>query len=203
MAKANNKKLNSNTKKSTKTVTKKAIKKSNEKKITIVKKILVFLGVILLFFAILYLMHFFFVKNSNLNINMSTDKKFDYINLADEKKQITTQKYVSDLGYSMRYDINEFKVLKYKTKDIFKYKKDDKTAIILEVVNSFDDSCVPSSANTIYNNCYIKIDSFTEEYYMSSGNKIYKMIIKNPGNNKYDDVSRSEINYMMQNFVIG
>ena len=51
---------------------------------------------------------------------MSTDKQLEYLELEGQREMIMTQNYVSDLSYTMRYDIEKFKV--FKTKEISNFK---------------------------------------------------------------------------------
>ena len=110
-------------------------KKNSKKKVTknaTIMKTLVVLGVIVLCFAIVYLMDYFFVLKNDIKINMSTDKQMVNLKVGNKQEVITTQKYVSDLDYSMRYDIDYFRVFKYKSQDIFKYLDAEKILVVVE-----------------------------------------------------------------------
>jgi len=177
------------------------VKNSNLNQNSIVMKFLVFLGVVVLFVALLYLMNYFFVEKSYIKINMSTDKEFVYLTIDNDKKLITTQKYVSDLNYSMRYDIDNFEVFKYKKQDIYKYLDEDKVMILVEK-SSLPNSCNSSALDSEYNNCYIEIDDYSEEYYISNQGQIYKITIKSPNTKEYDSEIKARIDYMLNSFEI-
>ena len=180
---------------------KKVEENKNIKKNTMIMKVLVFLGVLIFSFIIVYLMYHFFVEKNNIKINISTDKKMEYININGKEELIVTQKYVSDLAYNMRYDINDFKVFKYKEQDIFKNLNDERILVVVE--KSYRPSnCSESTIDTEYNNCYVKVDDYTEEYYISTSKIVYKVTIKTPGINEYDIKTKMSINFMLNNFKI-
>ncbi len=174
-------------------------KKENITRNTIIMKILIFLGVVILCGIIIYLMNYFFVQKSYIKINMSTDKKLEYIMLNGKEELITTQKYVSDLSYSMRYDVDNFKVFKYKSQDIYKYLTDEKILIIVEET-MLPTTCSAGSLEMGYNNCYVKIDNYTEEHFVSSNGKTYRLTVKTPNNTLLDKNIEDRINYMLNSF---
>lgn len=178
-------------------------KKTNKKveKNNFIMKLLVFLGVIVLLCASIYLMNYFFVEKSYLKTNMSTDKKIEYITLEGQNELINTQKYVSDLNYSMRYDIDNFKVFKYKKQDIFKFLHNDAVLVVVEK-SSLPNSCTASRIETGYNSCYVKKDDYTEEYYISTNGYTYKITIKSPNTSEYGEGVRTRISYMINSFII-
>lgn len=168
------------------------------KKNTIVMKTLVVLGVIILSIAIVYLMNYFFVEKNHIKINMSTDRKMEYIKIEGEDELITTQKYVSDLDYSMRYDTSAFKVFKYRKQDIFKYLDSEKVLVVVEK------STLPSTCNNVnnseYSSCVITVDNYTEERYISTNGTVYKLTIKTPNSSDYEEGVKSRIDYMLNTF---
>ena len=166
-----------------------------------VMKILVFLGVAIFCFILIYLMYHFFVEKSDIQINMSTDKQMEYITIEGNEELIMTQKFVSDLAYSMRYDVNEFKVFKYKEQDIYKNLNDERILVVVEK-SMLPSNCVKVTSQNEYNNCYIKIDNYTEYYYVSSQEKVYKLTIKTPGNKEYEEGIKIRINQMLKSFAI-
>jgi len=161
--------------------------------------VLVVLGVVILGFIIVYLMNYFFVEKSYIKINMSTDKKLEYIKIDDKKELVTSQKYVSDLNYSMRYDIDNFTVFKYKEQDFFKLKDDEKVLIIIEK-SGLPNSCKAGSLEMTYNNCYVKVDNYTEEHYISTNGKTYKITVKSSNNENYTQNLKTRIDYMLNSF---
>lgn len=188
--------------------TKNNVKKSNisspvkeNKNNTIQMKILVFLGVAILFVAIVYLMNYFFVEKSYIKINISTDKKLEYIEIEGERELISTQKYVSDLNYSMRYDIDNFEVFKYKTQDIYKFINNERVLVVVEE-SLLPNSCSAGSLDMIYNNCYVKVDDYTEEHYISTNGKTYRITVKSPNTSEYESGVKTRINYMLSSFEI-
>lgn len=187
-----------NVPKKTNASNKKVTKKVEPSKNNIIMKILVFLGVVILCGVIIYLMNYFFVEKSYIKINISTDKKLNYITLAGKEQLITTQKYVSDLEYSMRYDVDNFTVFKYKNQDIYKLLNDEKNLIVIEK-SLLPDSCTSGVLDMEYNNCYVKVDSYTEEHYISTNGKTYKITVKNSNNLKTSDI-KERMNYMLNSF---
>ena len=175
-------------------------KENNEIEKTFGMKVLTFLGVVVSLATCLYLMNYFFVKKSYIKINISTDKRVDNIKISDETTSIITQKYVSDLGYNMRYDISTFKVFKYKSQDMFKYLDAEKILIIVEK------GIIPSNCSTpgdeIYNSCMIIKDDFTKEYYITENGKTFKITVKTPGANDYKEEIKARINYILNSFEI-
>ncbi len=173
--------------------------KSNENiEKTFGMKILVFLGVIISLGICLYLMNYFFVEKSYLKINISTDKRVDYIKVNGKEESILTQKYVSDLNYSMRYDIDKFKVYKYKKQDIFKYLNAEKILVIVEK-STLPKNCV-NKGTELYNSCVVTVDDFSKEYYISKNNETYKLTVKTPGPSDYKDEIKERINFMLSTF---
>ena len=164
-------------------------------------KILVFLGVVTLGFIVVYLMYYFFVKGSDIKVNMSTDKGIEFIMVEGKEELIVTQKYVSDLQYSMRYDIAKFRVFKYKEQDYYKNLDDERVLVIVEKTNA-PSNCSTSTSDTEYINCYIKVDNYTDEHYISNNNKVYKITIKTPGTSEYEEGTNSRIDYMLKTFNI-
>lgn len=179
--------------------TQKEEKKLNKN--TIIMKTLTFLGVVIFGFILIYLMYYFFVMKSDIKINMSTDKKLEYMTIEGNEELIATQKYVSDLNYTMRYDINNFKVFKYKTQDIYKNLNDERVLVVVEKSN-IPANCVTTPAENEYNNCYIKVDDYTEEHYISTSAIVYKITIKTPGTTEYKEGVSTRINYMLDSFNI-
>ncbi len=176
-------------------------KSTNTKKLSkneIIMKVLVVLGVIVLCVAIIYLMNYFFVEKNYIKINMSTDRKMEYINVGQEEVLITTQKYVSDLDYSMRYDTNAFKVFKYRNQDIFKYLDSEKVLVVVEKA-SLPEAC-SNGGSSAYSSCVITVDNYTEERYISTNGEVYKLTIKTPSSSEYKDDIKSRISYMLGTF---
>lgn len=164
-----------------------------------VMKVLVFLGVAMLFVAILYLMNYFFVEKNYIKINMSTDKKAEFIKVNGADMLITTQKYVSDLNYSMRYDINSFSVFKYKKQDIFKFSDAEKILLVVEQ-SEIPNSCSLVTSENEYTNCVVNLDSYTEERYLSTNTRTYKITIKTPNLGTNEEEIKAKINYMLNSF---
>lgn len=177
------------------------LKKGNITRNTIIMKILIFLGVSILCGIIIYLMNYFFVEKSYIKINMSTDKKLEYVMLNGKEELVTTQKYVSDLSYSMRYDVDNFMVFKYKSQDIYKYLTDEKILIIVEET-MLPTTCSSGSLDMEYNNCYVKIDNYTEEHFISTNGRTYRLTVKTPNNTTLDKKLEDKINYMLSSFEI-
>lgn len=172
--------------------------KTRKIKNKVIMNILVFLGVILLSLTIIYLMNYFFVEKNYIKINMSTDKKVEYIKINGKDELMTTQKYVSDLGYKMRYDVNNFKIFKYKTQDIYRFITAEKVLVIIEP-SLIPESC-GTTTNSYYDSCFIKVDSYTKEYYLSENTKSFKITVKTPTINDTDQNIISRIEYMLNSF---
>ncbi len=166
-----------------------------------VMKVLTILGVAMLCTGAVYLMNYFFVKKSDIKINMSMDKKVDYISINGKDELITTQKYISDLGYNMRYDINNFSVFKYKSQDIYKYNDEEKILVVVEK-SSVPKNCKEVKNDTDYNSCEVSVDNYTNENYISYDNKTYKITIKGANVNSFESQIQSRIDYMLNSFEI-
>lgn len=165
------------------------------------QKALIVLGVIVLCLIIIYLMNYFFVQKNDIKINMSTDKKVEYITINNKDELITTQKYVSDLNYTMRYDINNFSMFKYRNQDIFKYKSAEKILVIVEK-STFPKSCSSITTSSDYDNCLVKVDNYTKEYYIKENDKTYKITVKTPNINEFEQNINVRINYMIKSFDV-
>ena len=174
-------------------------KKPKEEK-TFEMKVLIFLGVVISCVICVYLMNYFFVQKSYIKINISTDKRVDTINVSGNDETILTQKYVSDLGYSMRYDISTFKVVKYKKQDMFKYNKAEKILVIVEK-SSIPNNCI-TSGDEVHNSCVIIVDDYTKVYYVKEQGQTYKITVKTPDNSHYNDEIKSRINFMLSTFEV-
>ena len=174
-------------------------KKNNSSKNTIIRKILVVLGVIVFCLCIFYLMNYFFIEHNDIKINMSTDKKVEFINIEGEDTLITTQKYVSDLKYSMRYDINNFRVFKYRDQDFYKYKDAEKVILIVDK-STLPKSCAEEEGDNGYSKCTLEIDDYTEENYISFNGQTYKLTVKNPNTDEYRKKIKARVDYMIKSF---
>ncbi|MBE5806326.1 MAG: hypothetical protein E7313_06470 [Clostridiales bacterium] len=168
---------------------------------SLIMNILVVLGVIVLCVIIVYLMNYFFVEKSHIKINISTDKKLEFIMVGEEDELVTTQKYVSDLNYSMRYITTEFTVFKYKEQDIYKNVNNDSILVVVEP-SDLPSTCPSVELANEYNSCYLTIDNYTDEYYISNNNNIYKLTVKKPNAKDYTSFIKSEISYMINSFEI-
>lgn len=154
------------------------------------KRIILIVSTLLFVILIAFLMYYFFFQKADLQINISTDKKFEFVYFDNEKKQLITQKYISDLGYSMRYDIENFKVFKYQEQDIYKCTTNSDIVIKVEKT-SLPSACSNSSTslNFSYNSCELLNALDNKEYYLYDKNNIYKITLSLP------DELRSQNNY--------
>lgn len=164
-------------------------------------KFLIFIGVVVLFIIIVFTMKYFFVDKSDIGINYSTDKKLEYIALKGEKELISTQRYISSLGYNMRYDVERFKVFKYKNQDIYRFIDNERVLVLVEK-SSLPSDCNAEPLENGYNNCYKYIDETMDEYYISLNNKTYRILIKTPGGKEFQEGVKVRINYMINSFGI-
>ncbi len=171
-----------------------------EKKNNFITNLLIIAGVVVLCTTLIYLMKYFFIDKSYIKINMSTDKKLEYITINNKEELISTQKYVSDLNYTMRYDIDNFKVLKYRGQDIYKYKNAPRILVIVERT-VLPENCMNTS-NSYYDSCIVEVDDYTEEYYISDNNKTYKITVKTPNLNDFEQNINARIDYMLKSFSI-
>ena len=196
------KKTGAKSKNNVKNVTKRVDEKVEDtKKDTFIMKTLVFLGTVFLIATLVYLMYFFFVKHSDIKINMSTDKKVLYMTFNGEEELVTTQKYVSDLDYSMRYDVKKISVFKYKDQDIFKFNDAEKILVVVEHAK-VPSNCTSAPLDNSYNSCTIAKDDYTLEYYISLDNKTFKITVKTPNGAREDETIQKRIDYMLYNFSI-
>ena len=176
-------------------------KEENFTRNTLIMQILVVLGVIIMCVAVVLLMKHFFVDKSYIKINMSTDKKLEYIKVDGNEELITTQKYVSDLDYSMRYDMTKFTVFKYKEQDYYRIINNEKIVVIVEK-STLPNTCPDSSLDMEYNSCYINLDNYTDEYYISTNDKIYKITVKTPSASEYTSAVKTRIEHMINSFKL-
>lgn len=198
--KANSKNIANVKKQNSTEKVKNEITKQNDKKNTIMN-ILILLGVAILCFVTVYLMNYFFVKHNNINTNYSTDKQLSEIQIEGQSEIISTQKYISDLGYNMRYDINNFVVFKHNNKDYYKFKHNDNVIVKVES-SSVPTNCTNQVLETTLNNCYRKLDNYTEEYYITSNSKTFKVTIKSPNSSEYTSSVRTRIEIMLETFKV-
>lgn len=164
-----------------------------------VRKAFIFMGTVFFILALLYLMNYFFIEHNNILVNMSTDKKVEYIKISGKDELITTQKYVSDLDYSMRYDVNNFTVFKYKTQDIFKFINEEKILVIVEK-DAVPGNCSKTTLDNEYNSCVVKVDNYSKEYYISTNKVTYKITVKTPNTGADEENIMQRINYMLNSF---
>ncbi len=166
-----------------------------------VMKALTLFGIIFLFIGLLYLMNYFFIEKNHLKINTSTDKKQEYVLFNGEEELMTTQKYVSDLEYSMRYDINNFSVFKYKEQDIYKFLEAEKILVVVEKA-TVPSNCTKTNLDSDYTNCMISPDDFTDEYFITSGGKSFKITVKTPNTADDEENIYKRIDYMLSSFQV-
>ena len=178
---------------------KKEIPKEVKKNILIMK-FLTFLGIVVFFIALVYLMNYFFVEKSYLQINMSTDKKLEYMTFNGKEELVPTQKYVSDLNYSMRYDVDKVTVFKYKKQDIFKFIDAEKILVVIEH-SDFPSRCNVNDLENDQNNCTVRVNDYTLEYYIQSGQTVFKITIKTPNGAEEDETNQKRIDYMINSFT--
>lgn len=170
------------------------IEKNFENDKSFKKKIILIIGTVFFLIIILCLMYYFFFKKADLQMNISTDKKFEFVYFNNEKTQFITQKYISDLGYSMRYDIENFKVFKYQDQDIYKCTTNSDVVIKVEK-STLPSACSnsPASEKFTYNSCEFLNDLANEEYYLYDQEKIYKITLSLPdelkNQNNYGDIT--------------
>ncbi len=146
-------------------------------------------------------MNYFFVENNNLKVNISTDKKLEYLTIAGKEELISTQKYVSDLDYTMRYDVQNFSVFKYKDQDIYKFGKDERVLFVVEK-SEVPNNCLTSDLNIEYSNCLIDVDDYTSNYYITKNNSTYKITIKSLKISDFPDEANAKVDYMLNSFEI-
>ncbi len=164
-------------------------------------KLIILVGVIILITISVLLMKHFFVDKSNITENYSTDKQLVYIKLEGQDELISTQKYKSTQGYNMRYDIERFKVFKYKDQDIFKFIGNDQVLVVVEK-SDLPSDCNSEPLETGYNNCYKMINDNMEEYYLTSNGKTYRILVKCPNTPEYSEGVKERIKYMLGSFEI-
>jgi hypothetical protein len=166
-----------------------------------VMKALLLVGMVFLGLSLVRVMDYFFVKNSNIGINMSTDKKVEYLALNGKEELVTTKKYVSDLDYTMRYDTDNFRVFKYKKQDIYSFLNNYGVALSVEKAD-VPSNCARATLDNEYASCYVMVDHFTEEYYFSKDKVSYKITIKLSDDEKNKELLKNEVKYMLSSFNI-
>lgn len=167
------------------------------------KKLIIFLGTAIFIVSLISVLYYFFVYRVNLQINISTDKQIEYIERGSEKEQITTQKFISDLNYSMRYDVTKFSVFKYQGQDVYRGLENEDVLVVVEK-SKVPNNCLEgtNSPNTSYNSCNILLDIETEEYYVYNNDYSYKIMIKKPTSLSTDMTYDLRINEMLKSFHI-
>ena len=165
------------------------------------KKVYTCIGVGILLIAAVYVMYFFFVQRSLLNSNYSTDKKIEYIALEGQTEKVTTQKYMSDLGYTMRYDVENFKVFKHGDQDIYSLRDNESVGVIVEKTSK-PNTCHNSVLVLKFSNCFTKKDAKTDEYYIYNSDGAYKITVKTPGGFEYEEGAKKRIRYMLNSFEL-
>lgn len=164
------------------------------------KKFIIFVGTILFMAITVSLFYYFFFYRVNLKINISTEKQIEFLEVDGEKIQLTTQKFISDLKYSMRYDVDKFKVFKYQEQDIYKGVEDEDVLVVVEK-SKVPTSCGENaSLKNSYNNCNILISSDTEEYYIYKDSDVYKITVKLPVGISYQKNYNEKITTMLDSF---
>lgn len=168
------------------------------------KRIIIFLGTIIFIAIAIAVMYYFFYQRVDLQMNISTDKQIEFVYLNGNKEQLTTQKYISDLDYTMRYDINNFKVFKYQSEDIYKSLHEDEVVIKVEKSKA-PSSCSGTSAGLTfaYSNCEVIVNSNMEEYYVYDSDKTYKITVNLPQSLKNTNNYYEIINLMLNSFHMG
>ena len=164
-------------------------------------KIIIAICIIFICVCAIFFIKDLFKENGDTKLNYSTEEKEVTIMLEGQEESITTKKYVSDLGYSMRYDIDRFEVSKNKNQDVYKFIYNDEVIVFVEK-SSLPKNCEKASLKNDYNNCHKYIDETKEEYYIYDGDKVYKVLIKTPGGTEYSEGVKVRINYMINTFKI-
>ena len=58
-------------------------------------------------------------------------------------------------------------------------------------------NCTSTGLDNNYNNCFIRVDEYTEEYYISSNGITYKVMVRTPNTTEYQEGVRVRIQYML------
>lgn len=164
-------------------------------------KLAIIFGVICFCIITVILTKYFFVDKSYITENYSTDRKLVYLTLEGQEELTSTQKYISDLGYTMRYDTERFKVFKYRNKDVYRFINNEEVLVIVEKAELPKD-CYVNSLQNLYNSCVKNIDDTMDEYYFYKNNNVYRILIKVPKTSEYAEGVMVRINYMINNFEI-
>lgn len=166
------------------------------------KKLIIFISTILLVILIAGLIYYFFFKKLDLRNNISTDKQFETIEVDGKKEQLVTQKFISGLGYSMRYDVDSYQVFKYNDSDIYKNIKDNNVVISVSKAKLPDACNLEKNEKFDYSSCELINGYDNLEYYIYEKKNIYKIVVSLPQESK--DVNNNEIivNKMLNSFKI-
>lgn len=166
------------------------------------KKVIIFISTIILVCLIFFLIYYFFFKKLDLINDISTDKSFETIEVNGTKEQLVTQKFVSSLGYSMRYDVDSYEVFKYNDSDIYKNTVDNN--IVISVSKSKLPSICSLEKNDKfnYNSCELINGFDNQEFYIYENNIAYKIVISLPQESKDKNNSEIILNKMLNSFII-
>ncbi len=162
-------------------------------------KILILLCTIIVCAIVCYFIRDSFKDKGETKLNYSIEEKSETIILEGQEESITTKKYISDLKYSMRYDIDRFKVSKNNKQDVYTF-IDNKDVVVFVEKSTLPNDCKKESFENGYNNCYKYIDETKEEYYVYDGDRVYKVKVKTPGGIEYSEGVKVRINYMINSF---
>ena len=164
-------------------------------------KFFLLMGTIIMCLLAILIMKHFFVDKSNITNNYSTDKRLVYVTIEGSEELVATQKYVSDSGYDMRYDVERFKVYRFRNQDVFKSLENDGLIMLIEKAILPAD-CNSDPLKTGYNSCYKYIDALKEEYFISVYDRVYKITVNIQSENDYNNELKERIKYMISTFEI-
>lgn len=162
--------------------------------------------------------------NTTQELDTSTDARKETIMLEGMEETITTSKYISSLGYSMRYDSDDYTVTSYnyaEGNDIYKCKSNPDIwfAVGGDFVTSYNeyinkrmstaklDSYEKTTING-YDAVYYKSTNFWDEgmeYYLidiNNGVGIFEICVNYPNTSEYNEGVGSRIKQMIQTFTI-
>jgi hypothetical protein len=166
------------------------------------KKLIIFISTIILVILIGLGIYYLLFKNLNLKTDISTDKSFETIEVNGKNEQLITQKYISSLGYQMRYDVDSYEVFKYNDSDIYKNILDN------NIVISVSKSKLPSICNLEkndkfnYNSCELINGYDNLEYYIYEEDSVYKIVVSMPTESKNVNNNEIIVNKMLNSFKI-
>jgi len=164
------------------------------------KKIILYISIFLLVVSSISYLFINNVFNQN-KLDVSIDKKQEIIYLEGIKEEITTMKYISSLGYHLRYDIDNFSILKDENKDIYKTINPEVYVVVEISTISYEKLLKNNYEKDILNgiDTLYYIENNKEYIYLKGNDKTFLITINCPNTPEYKEGFYSRIIQMLDN----